>query len=280
LLFGLESDILGGESEAMNDNTIALLADYLAGAERVVVLTGAGISAESGVPTFRGANGLWRQYRAETLATPEAFERDPSLVWQWYDWRRGLVAAIAPNAGHRVLADWENTFESFSVITQNVDGLHRKAGSRNVLELHGNIWRTRCTRENTVRENLESPLRAIPPVCPECGALLRPHIVWFGESLDPEILDQAFRLSRSCQAMFVIGTSSVVQPAAALPYAAAGAGARIIEINPERTPLTPHADHFIQGKAGEILPLLDEALGAKRPAAGRGPQRERPSRKG
>jgi len=280
LIFARESDILGNEFEAMKDEKAARLADVLGGAERVVVLTGAGISAESGVPTFRGPEGLWRQYRAETLATPEAFERDPALVWQWYDWRRGLISRVEPNAGHRVLAEWENMFQSFAVITQNVDGLHRKAGSRNVLELHGDIWMTRCTREKTVRQNLESPLQKIPPVCPDCGALLRPHIVWFGESLDPELLDRAFRLCGTSQVMLVVGTSSVVQPAATLPFAAAEAGAVIIEINPERTPLTPHADLFMQGKAGEILPLLDRALKAKGPGEGGGPRREKPSEKG
>jgi NAD-dependent deacetylase len=254
----------------MNDKEIDVLTDTLAAADRIAVLTGAGISSESGVPTFRGADGLWKQYRAETLATPEAFEHDPALVWQWYDWRRGLIAAVEPNAGHRVLAEWEKLFGNFAVITQNVDGLHRKAGSRTILELHGNIWRTRCVRERTVRENLESPLRTIPPACPDCGGLLRPDIVWFGESLDPEILDRAYELSAACQVMFVIGTSSVVQPAASLPFYAARAGAAIIEINPDRTPLSPQADFFIPGKAGEILPVLDRALGEKRKAAARG----------
>lgn len=280
MIFARESDILGSEFETMKDEQADRLADLLLRAERVVVLTGAGISAESGVPTFRGPDGLWKQYRAETLATPEAFERDPALVWQWYDWRRGLISGVEPNAGHRVLADWENLFRSFAVITQNVDGLHRKSGSRNVLELHGNIWMTRCTREATIRMNLESPLQKIPPVCPDCGALLRPHIVWFGESLDPEILDQAFRLCGTSQVMFVVGTSSVVQPAASLPFAAAEAGAVIVEINPERTPLTAHADFFMSGKAGEILPLLDRALKAKGLAEDRGPRREKPSKKG
>lgn len=259
----------------MNDKEIDLLARTLAGADRIVVLTGAGISAESGVPTFRGTDGLWRQYRAETLATPEAFERDPALVWQWYDWRRGLIAAVEPNAGHRVLAGWEQIFGSMTVITQNVDGLHRKAGSQNVLELHGNIWRTRCTRERTIRENRDSPLPKIPPSCPECGALLRPDIVWFGESLDAETLDRAFEASSTSQVMFVIGTSSVVQPAASLPFYAARAGAKVIEVNPERTPLSPSVDLFLPGKAGEILPDLDRALRVHRKAAAIEPRREK-----
>jgi len=257
----------GGESRAMNDATLRSLVEFLAGARRVVALTGAGISAESGVPTFRGKDGLWKQYRAETLATPEAFERDPVLVWQWYDWRRGLIARVAPNAGHEVLAGWEGLFENFAVITQNVDGLHRKAGSRNVIELHGNIWKLRCTRQGTVFENLASPLPIVPPICPDCGALLRPHIVWFGEPLDQDVLDEAFRLSSACDAMFVVGTSAIVQPAASLPLAAAEAGAKLVEVNMDPTPLSPQADYFFRGKAGEVLPALDSALREK-PAAG------------
>ncbi|MGZ7046113.1 MAG: Sir2 family NAD-dependent protein deacetylase, partial [Candidatus Aminicenantales bacterium] len=149
----------------MNDDKLDSLTEVLARTSRVAVLTGAGISAESGVPTFRGKDGLWRQYRAETLATPEAFERDPALVWQWYDWRRGLIAPVVPNPGHRVLAAWQDLFEDIAVITQNVDGLHEKAGSRNVVELHGNIWKVRCTRDDTVSESRLTPLPEIPPRC-------------------------------------------------------------------------------------------------------------------
>ena len=232
----------------------------LAGVRRVAVLTGAGISAESGVPTFRGQDGLWKQYRVESLATPEAFERDPALVWEWYDWRRGLIAPVEPNAGHRVLAGWERLFGDFAVITQNVDGLHAKAGSRNVVELHGNIWKLRCTKEGTVEEVRETPLPRLPPVCPSCGSLRRPHIVWFGEALDPDVLDRAAEISRSCQVMFVLGTSGIVQPAASLPFAAARAGAKIVEVNIEPTPLTPQADHFLPGKAGDVLSALDRRL--------------------
>jgi NAD-dependent deacetylase len=175
----------------MNSQQLDAAAEALARARRVVALTGSGISAESGIPTFRGENGLWRRYRAEDLATPEAFARDPVLVWEWYDWRRSLIAPAEPNAGHRVLARWETLFDSFAVITQNVDGLHGKAGSREVVELHGNIWKTRCTREGTVREARETPLPHLPPVCPDCGALARPHIVWFGEALDRSVLERA-----------------------------------------------------------------------------------------
>jgi NAD-dependent deacetylase len=272
LIFAPERDILRGASNAMNDELISRLIDLLSGSGRVTVLTGAGISAESGVPTFRGQDGLWRQYRAETLATPEAFSQDPVLVWQWYDWRRGLIAPVEPNAGHRVLAGWEDLFEAFAVITQNVDGLHGKAGSRNVLELHGNIWKLRCTREGTVREMRDTPLPVIPPKCADCGALLRPHVVWFGESLDPAVLERAFALSAASRIMFVIGTSAVVEPAASLPRAAARGGATIVEINLEPTPLTPHADYFLAGKAGEILPALDRSLRDKLQALQKGPR--------
>lgn len=253
----------------MDDQKLALLTEILAGARRVAALTGAGISAESGVPTFRGKDGLWKEYRAETLATPEAFERDPALVWQWYEWRRGLIAPVEPNPGHRVLAGWQSLFEDLAVITQNVDGLHEKAGSRNVVELHGNIWKVRCTRDHTVSESRLTPLPEIPPLCPDCGALLRPHIVWFGENLDASLLERAFALSEACQVMFVIGTSAVVQPAASLPFAAGRAGAKVVEINLEPTPLSPHADFFFPGKAGEILPLIDRRLRDRLRASGR-----------
>jgi NAD-dependent protein deacetylase/lipoamidase len=244
----------------MDEDRIEEAAALLAGAGRVVVLTGAGMSAESGVPTFRGADGLWKRHRAETLATPEAFARDPKLVWEWYDWRRGLIAPLEPNPGHRTIAGWEGLFGELAVITQNVDGLHAAAGSRGVVELHGNIWKLRCTREGTVREVRETPLSRIPPVCPDCGALARPHIVWFGETLEPPVLERAYALSEACQVMLVVGTSAIVHPAASLPHAAARAGAKVIEVNIEPTPLSPRADVYFQGKAGEILPVLDGRL--------------------
>jgi NAD-dependent deacetylase len=226
---------------------------------RLAVLTGAGISAESGIPTFRGKEGLWREFRAEDLATPQAFHRNPRLVWEWYDWRRGLIGAKEPHAGHRVLARWEGTFPHFVLITQNVDGLHRKAGSTSILELHGNIWEMRCTQEGTVIENRESPLKEIPPRC-ACSALLRPNVVWFGEALPSETLEMAYAASASCEVMFVIGTSAYVQPAASLPLMAADRGAKIIEINPEPTPLSGTADFSFQARAGEVLPALDALL--------------------
>lgn len=234
--------------------------DILLAAKRVCLLTGAGISAESGIPTFRGKEGLWKTYRAEQLATPTAFIQDPKLVWEWYDWRRGIIASKEPNAGHRVLAEWEELFSNFALITQNIDGLHQRAGSNNVIELHGNIWKHRCIEENTIIENHDVPLKKIPPYCEKCGALLRPHVVWFGESLDGSILHQSFLLSSSCDVMFSIGTSAVVQPAASIPLSAAEAGAKVIEINPDPTPLTGSADFSFRAKSGEFLPVLDEEL--------------------
>jgi NAD-dependent deacetylase len=235
-------------------------ARLLSDAGRVAVLTGAGISAESGVPTFRGAEGLWRNFQASDLASPEAFARDPRLVWEWYDWRRGLIGRARPNPGHETLARWEHAFADFLLITQNVDGLHPLAGSRRILELHGNIWKTRCTREGTIRENREHPLAPLPPLCPECGSLLRPHIVWFGESLDPAILEKAIETVRACDVLLVIGTSALVQPAAGLAFLAAESGARIIEINLDETPLTPYAYAVLRDAAGEILPQIERAL--------------------
>ncbi len=236
------------------------LIEVLQEASRVAILTGSGISAESGIPTFRGEEGLWKKYRPEELATPTAFSQDPKLVWEWYDWRRGIIGQKEPNPGHKVIARWEETFPTVSLITQNIDGLHQKAGSKNIWELHGNIWKLRCTEEETITENYETPLKEIPPLCPNCGALLRPHVVWFGESLSPTILQKSIQLSSECDVMFVIGTSAVVQPAASLPFEASEAGAKIVEINLDPTPLSLYADFSIRGKSGEILPLIDEEL--------------------
>jgi NAD-dependent deacetylase len=223
--------------------------------DRLVVLTGAGVSAESGVPTFRGAGGLWRRFRAEDLATPRAFARDPVLVWEWYAWRRGLISECEPNAAHRTLAEMEKVFSHFLLVTQNVDGLHQKAGSQRMVELHGNIWRVRCTREGTVRDDFRVQFAELPPRC-ECGAVLRPDVVWFGEMLPEGILRRAADAAERCTVMLVVGTSATVQPAASLPWAAKDHGARVIVVNPEPTPLSAVADEVRLGTAGEILPAL------------------------
>jgi NAD-dependent deacetylase len=227
----------------------------LESARSVAVLTGAGVSAESGVPTFRGADGLWRQYRAEDLATPEAFSRDPKLVWEWYDWRRQLIAKCQPNPAHYAIAFLERQARKLLLITQNVDGLHRLAGSVRMVEVHGSLWRVRCLQEGKITENLDVPLRTIAPRC-ECGSLLRPDVVWFGEALPSEALQQAFEAAESCDLFLVVGTSAVVQPAASLPMVARNKGAYVVEVNLEPTPLTPIAHESHHGKAGEILPKL------------------------
>lgn len=225
----------------------------------VTVLTGAGISAESGVPTFRGEDGLWKNYRAEELATPQAFSANPTLVWEWYDWRRGVIAGKEPNPAHYAITDLENIFERFLLITQNVDGLHRRAGTKNLVELHGYIFGVRCVAEGKTKENLDVPLRAIPPRC-DCGAMLRPDIVWFGEALPEHALAAALGASRACDLMLVVGTSAVVQPAASMPLLAKQSGAFVMEINPDPTPITPYVDLTLQGKAGELLPEVVAAL--------------------
>ena len=215
----------------------------------LVVLTGAGVSAESGVPTFRGAEGLWRTYRAEELATPIAFHRDPQLVWEFYAWRRELLAACKPNRAHLLLTEIENQISDFTLITQNVDGLHAAAGSRNIIELHGTIWRMRCTSCEDRWDDWSVPLGELPPPCPGCGEKARPDVVWFGETLDPEVLDLAFEVAQCAHTMLVIGTSGIVYPAAELPRVCKTRGARLIEINPQETPISGIADQVYRSKA-------------------------------
>jgi NAD-dependent deacetylase len=229
--------------------------EWLKNARSVAVLTGAGVSAESGVPTFRGNNGLWKQYRAEELATPGAFARDPKLVWEWYDWRRGLIAKAEPNAGHRALVDLEKRAPSFTLITQNVDGLHELAGSRNALNLHGSIWNVRCTSCERERVDRRTPLPVIPPKW-ECGALLRPGVVWFGETLPSRVWQSAEDAARGADLFLLIGTSAIVYPAAGLAQIAKVSGARVVEINIAATALSGRIDEFLQGPSGELLPQL------------------------
>lgn len=237
------------------ENKVLALKEKLSAAENVVVLTGAGISAESGVPTFRGEGGLWRTYRATDLATPEAFENDPKLVWEFYGWRRQLLAPLDPNPGHYALAELERRIPRFTLITQNIDGLHQKAGSANILELHGNLWWVRCTRCGSLTEDRTVPLPELPR-CISCRGLLRPHVVWFGEMLEPKILDQAYEAIRDCGVMLVVGTSGTVQPAASMGVIARKQGATVAEVNLDPTPYTDAYDISISGKAGEILARL------------------------
>jgi NAD-dependent protein deacetylase/lipoamidase len=236
------------------------LLDHLRSAKRIVALTGAGISAESGVPTFRDAQtGLWSNFKPEDLATPSAFRRNPKLVWQWYAERRAKVHDVAPNPGHVALAELEERVPAFLLVTQNVDGLHQRAGSQNVVELHGNITRTKCFEENTL-VNQWAETGDVPPRCPRCGGPLRPDVVWFEEALPEEEFQTALQASRACEVFFSIGTSSLVYPAASLPHDALEGGAVLVEINPGETPLTPHAQHFLKGRSGEILPALMRAV--------------------
>ncbi len=229
--------------------------EWLKHARSVAVLSGAGISAESGVPTFRGNSGLWNQYRAEDLATPAAFARDPKLIWEWYDWRRSRIAQAKPNAGHRALVELEKRVASFTLITQNVDGLHELAGSDKVLRLHGSIWNVCCMSCEREVVDRRVPLPEIPPTC-ACGGMLRPGVVWFGETLPASIWEAAEAAARSAEIFLLVGTSAVVYPAAGLAHIARSSGARVIEINIAETVLSDRIDQFLQGPSGELLPQL------------------------
>lgn len=239
----------------------AALVERLRRSRRMLVLTGAGVSAESGVPTFREAQtGLWSRFKAEELATPEAFARNPRLVWEWYAWRRELVTRAAPNAGHRALAELGRRVEQFTLVTQNVDGLHQRAGSGSVIELHGNILRTKCSVEDVPVDSWRES-GDVPPLCSRCGARLRPDVVWFGESLPPGAFEHAAQAAESADLCLSVGTSAVVYPAASIPLLAKSRGAVLVEINPSRTPLTQAADFFLEGPAGTVLPRLLTLLG-------------------
>ena len=255
------------KTAVIDTHALDWLVERLRSAGAVTAMTGAGVSAESGVPTFRGNDGLWRNYSATDLATPEAFARDPRLVWDWYRWRQGIIGRAQPNPGHLALAGLQCRLAGFTMITQNVDGLHQRAGSRDVVELHGNIWRARCARgcgftahETSLdRDAGQSGESDRVPVCP-CGALLRPDIVWFGEALDEDRVDRAVRSARECAVFLAVGTSALVYPAAGLPLMAGRAGAVVVEINIDDTPLTPHAGLVLRGRASDVLPALEFRL--------------------
>jgi NAD-dependent protein deacetylase/lipoamidase len=228
-------------------------------ARRVAVLTGAGISAESGVPTFRGNEGLWSKFRPEELATVEAFMSNPKLVWEWYLHRRELMSKVTPNPGHLALVEMERHFEDFTLITQNIDGLHRAAGSRNLLEVHGNISRNKCFECGQPFSGEIDISAGDLPLC-KCGGRIRPDVVWFGELLPEEAVTAAFDAAARAELFFSVGTSALVHPAAAMPFAAKRNGAYLVEINLEPTPLTEFADFALHGKAGEILPKIVKKL--------------------
>lgn len=240
----------------------------LRGAGAVLVLTGAGVSAESGVPTFRGPGGLWKSFRPEDLATPEAFARDPRLVWEWYAWRRTLVGACAPNAAHRALAEWALRRDGVTIVTQNVDGLHVRAAREAApgidptpalpVEVHGSLLRDRCSGcdARSAPLSIDATSAASLPRCIRCGSLLRPDVVWFGEMLDEGVLAVADAAAATADVCLVVGTSALVHPAASLPLRARARGGVVIEVNPEETPLTPVAEVAIRGRASEVIPLL------------------------
>jgi NAD-dependent deacetylase len=229
---------------------------------KIVVLTGAGISAESGVPTFRGENGLWKKFKPEELATVEAFLSNPQLVWEWYEYRRKLISQVEPNLGHFALADFQNFFTDFTLITQNVDGLHQLSGLRDVIELHGNIKRNKCIDCGKKYDSLPELKDEVPPAC-HCGGKIRPDVVWFGEMLPEEAINSAYQKSANCDVFFSIGTSSLVYPAASLPYLAKRNNAYLVEINIEKTELSFSGDEVLLGKSGEILPEIANLLKRK-----------------
>jgi NAD-dependent deacetylase len=245
-------------------NAVTLLAERLRTAPRVSVMTGAGVSAASGVPTFRGNDGLWRQYRATDLATPEAFARDRALVWDWYQWRRSLIAACAPNPAHEVLARWSQR-EGWRIVTQNVDDLHLRAGTNDLIRLHGSIWElfcaARCAGGHVPWRDERTPIPSSELICRSCGGPARPGIVWFGESLDPRDVTRAGAAAR-CDVFIAAGTSAIVYPAAGLIDVARQAGAFTVEINTETTDASGHVDLAIRGAAEEIFPAVDRLLTA------------------
>lgn len=238
------------------EEKIAQAREIIDSSSNIVVLTGAGISAESGVPTFRGKEGLWQNYRPEELATPDAFWKDPKLVWEWYDWRRNAVKEAKPNPGHYALAELENQGKKMTLITQNVDGLHQMAGSSNITEMHGNLWQIKCTKCGEIEQNFDVPLGELPPKCKKCGDIGRPNVVWFGEMIEMSLIDEVLRAIEECHVMIIIGTSGVVEPAASMGLVAKQTNKTVIEINLEETPSAGLYDIVIREKSGEILPLL------------------------
>ena len=244
---------------------VAPLAELLSAATRVTVLTGAGVSAASGVPTFRGAGGLWKQHRPESLTTAEAFARDPALAWEWYAWRRSTIAACRPNRAHEVISGWSRHYADFTLITQNVDGLHEAAGTRRVVRMHGSLWELQCSDRCAAAparwEDRRADFVELPPRCPHCDGLVRPGVVWFGESLDTEVMKQC-EAALDCDLFLTIGTSSVVYPAASLAPEAKRRGAYTVEINPEAPPASATLDLAIQAPAEVALDALDRSARA------------------
>lgn len=237
------------------------LRDLFASAGRVVVLTGAGVSAESGVPTFRGGGNaaVWKGIPFDVISSAGMLERDLPAVWEWFNYRRDLLVSLKPNPAHDAIAQWQERIKEFTLVTQNIDGLHQAAGSRGAIELHGNIWRARCFDCGATQDVRSLKFDEGVPCCFECGGNLRPDVVLFGEMLPPGAFERAAAAAQHCDLCFVVGTSALVYPAASIPEIARSAGAYVVEVNPERTPLSELCDEVLTGKAGEILPLLSEA---------------------
>jgi len=235
------------------------LRQKFAQANNVVVLTGAGVSAESGVPTFRGGGNttVWKGMPFDVISSAGMLARDLPAVWEWFNYRRGLLGALKPNSAHEAIALWQTRFQDLTLVTQNIDGLHQAAGSRNVVELHGNIWRARCFDCGSRHDVHELKFDTLVPVCFDCGGNLRPDVVLFGEMLPAGAFESAAMKAQTCDLCFVVGTSAVVYPAASIPEVARSASAYVVEVNPERTPLSDLCDEVLTGKAGEILPLFD-----------------------
>ncbi len=247
------------ETDSENSSLIEKAAFLIKEGQVVTALTGAGISAESGIPTFRGKDGLWQKFKPEELATPTAFSTNPKLVWEWYKYRIDLIKEAKPNPAHNALSELEKLHPDFLVMTQNVDNLHRRAGNKRIIEFHGNIFRARCTncgRRYDVERFIDEEL----PRCPECGKLLRPDVVWFGESLDPQVIEESWERTCRTNVMIIVGTSLLVYPAAYLPILAKEHGAKIIEVNPEPTYISDEADVVLRKKAGEVLPKIVEKV--------------------
>ncbi len=245
------------------DESIAQITRRIEPDSRITVLTGAGVSAASGVPTFRGKGGLWKSHPPEQLATPAAFQRDPRLVWEWYNWRREQISKCQPNAAHRVLAAWSARYDGFTLITQNVDGLHEKAGTQKIIRFHGSIWEVMCWRKCAPSPprwwDATVPYTRIPPDCPFCGGMLRPGVVWFGEGIDEDVLARSYA-ALECDIFMSVGTSSVVYPAAGLAAEARRRGAFTVEINPEATPASDVLDLSIEAPAEEVLPKIERGI--------------------
>jgi len=258
----LEYSNIDFENIILMHSIISEISRLLKKESNTIVLTGAGMSAESGIPTFRGGEGLWKKYNPMDLATYEAFISNPRRVWEWYRWRMNLILKAKPHEGYYILADWERRGIVNSIISQNVDGLHYRAGSKSVIELHGNIFRVKCIKCRYKGEIREVPSE-IPPKCPICGSYLRPDVVWFGEPLDADIVSKAYSLSINSDLFFVIGTSGIVYPAAELPYIAKQNGAVIVEINIEKTPISRYADYILSMKASEALSAINSELGER-----------------